>query len=217
MAATTTHGMNTLREGGFAAANSQTCQPAFSFGGWRFRTRTAVWMCRRPGFFDNEDMKQKTTPKTKRGNPQQIEERVSFVAACLVSGLTKGLIKKAVLDKYGLGYREVERLIKKAKTALLAESGKAREELISEAYGFYRRIIQDSKSSVADRLRARERIDQLFGLDAPKQIISEISGPGGSPLLAGVQVYLPEKQTPVIDAHVQAPPLLPERTVNGEH
>lgn len=60
--------------------------------------------------------------------------------------------------------------------------GRPKEVFRCESLSFYEAKMTDSKATVAEQIRARQRVDELLGLDAPKQVRTELSGPDGGPI-----------------------------------
>lgn len=93
-------------------------------------------------------------------------------AACLLANEWRtGAIIKELCRKYGIHKRAAEKRLAEV-IAEAREAGKAtREEIRAESNRFYRELIRDAMSA-KDRvaaLRARERIDKLFGAEAPER------------------------------------------------
>ena len=45
-------------------------------------------------------------------------------------------------------------------------------------------MLRDSNASTGDKLRAQQRIDDLFSLEQPRQVRAEITGANGGPLVS---------------------------------
>jgi hypothetical protein len=112
-------------------------------------------------------------PAIHRPTEQELEERIVVTSRALCRGLTKHEIKRAITSQYRVGWRTVETYLSRARALLIEESGRTRQQLVAEAFGFYNSVLS-SNASTADKIRARERIDRLFGLDAPMR--QEIAG-----------------------------------------
>lgn len=94
--------------------------------------------------------------------------------------LHKSQIKRAMAEKYGLCARSVENWIARVREHWAKESkGLQKDDLRAEALAVYREIMLDPKSRMADKLRARERMDLLQGLEVNRM---ELSAPNGAPL-----------------------------------
>ena len=79
-------------------------------------------------------------------------------------------IKQAVSQKFHLSRRSVERYMKRARREMVENLNIPVKEHRAEALYFYRSVVSDPNSSQRERLRARERIDKLLGLDIPAKI-----------------------------------------------
>lgn len=150
----------------------------------------------------------------------QIAERVLLVAKLLCRGLFKSDIHRVVTERYHVHWRTADNYVVRARQLLLSNVQKTRDTLISESYGFYSSVLCDPNASMSDRLRAQERIDDLFALQAPRTQHHELSGPNGEPLNApvtNVQVIIADNHRndrPLLDAgdHVRTSPQVLEDT-----
>lgn len=95
-------------------------------------------------------------------------------------------LHKEFMKRWGCSWRTVDRIVSRARTELAARLGRPREAFRCDSLNFYEAKTQDPKASVGDQIRARQRIDELLGLDAPRR--SEISGPDGEALQIQAQV-----------------------------
>jgi hypothetical protein len=116
-------------------------------------------------------MAQKRGRKTKSN--KELDERYEFTATLLGLGLTKGVVKKRLIEAYRISPRQVENYITRARTLLVEWSGQSKEEHYVEALGFYRSVIQGA-GGIKDKLQARERLDTLLDLEPPKK--HQVSG-----------------------------------------
>ncbi len=105
-----------------------------------------------------------TPTRTKISKEQQIQ-LVQLVKHLLSLGKHLSEIKRAVVREYDLSSRSVERYIIRARREMTQRLEVPVEQLRAEAFFFYVSIINDNNSSQRERLRARERIDKLLGLD----------------------------------------------------
>lgn len=102
--------------------------------------------------------------KTKISKEQQTQ-LVQLIKHLLSLGKHPTEIKRAVVREYDLASRSVERYITRARREMTKCFEVPIEQLRAEAIFFYISIINDTKSQQRERLRARERIDKLLGLD----------------------------------------------------
>jgi hypothetical protein len=77
-------------------------------------------------------------------------------------------------------WRTVDRILVRARAYLLDQLKRSKEDFRCESLAFYQAKLTDPKATTSEQLRARQRIDELLGLDAPKQ--TEISGRDGAAL-----------------------------------
>jgi hypothetical protein len=109
-------------------------------------------------------------------------------------------------ERWRCHWRTVDRIVARARKEIFDRLGRSKEQFRCESLAFYEAMTADPKASVAEKTKARQRIDDLLGLDAPKR--SELSGPDGGPLdvvpvaSGTVVVYLPEKKP--LDKNLEA-------------
>jgi hypothetical protein len=120
----------------------------------------------------------------------EIERRVEFIYVCMAKGMRKYALKQAYHQQFGkMSARQIENYISRAKQLILKNSQKPLPEIRADSLAFYESISLSAKSEMA-RIRARERIDSIAGIDAPRR--QELSGPAGGPVATTV-----EDKTPV--------------------
>ena len=125
-----------------------------------------------------------------RGTSKEIEKRVEFICLCIGKGLTKYAMKQAFRSQFGdMSARQIENYIARAREIIVKQSNRSRDEVRADSLAFYRNIIATEKAPVV-RIKAQERIDQIYGIDAPRR--SELSGPLGGPIKTEETVALPE-------------------------
>jgi hypothetical protein len=112
----------------------------------------------------------------------EIEERTEAAGQYWAAGLTFGQLKTSMHERFGmLDHRTVMRYLTRARKQWHDECGDIdRDAQRGEALEFYRQQMRNSKTSDRVKVRARERIDCLLGLDAPTR--TELSGINGKPL-----------------------------------
>ena len=112
---------------------------------------------------------------------EQINERIELVENLLGQGVKTGQIKRAIISQYGVAYGQVLIYIARARANIQKRFSQNKEEHRADSFSFYEAIAApNSKASAGARLRARQRIDELLGLDAPRR--TEFSGPDGAPI-----------------------------------
>lgn len=126
----------------------------------------------------------------KKATAEEIEERVEACEQMIALGRYNGEIKRAMAKQYGISPRTAESYIKKARTAMLNRRGETRDGLQADAMAFYQSIIRDENASNRDKIRARERIDKLLGLDEPQRAES---GPPPSTKVPGLSIIVDGK------------------------
>lgn len=133
-------------------------------------------------------MKTKKPPVIRRGQKKayvkatndEIERRVEETAFLLAAGSTKSDLHQAIGQKYNLHWRTVDIYIARARAFLLKQANKTRDEVRADAVNFYESILKNPTSTTRERLQARTRLDEIYGIDAPRR--TELSGPDGKPM-----------------------------------
>jgi hypothetical protein len=105
-----------------------------------------------------------------KASREESRQRVRYTMVMLAEGRKKSEIKSFFRKNYGVGFRQVERYLRKAKDCMVQETGIPKNELIAQSYAFYMSVIQDPNATFKDKLKARERADVLLGLEAPYKI-----------------------------------------------
>src|SRR5574343_2092916 len=119
----------------------------------------------------------------------EIERRVEFIYVCMAKGMRKYALKQAYHQQFGkMSARQIENYISRAKQLILKNSQKPLPEIRADSLAFYESISLTAKSEMA-RIRARERIDSIAGIDAPRR--QELSGPAGGPVQTTVEDKTP--------------------------
>ncbi|QDU11626.1 hypothetical protein [Gimesia aquarii] len=106
--------------------------------------------------------------RTRISKEQQIQ-LVQLVKHLLSLGKHPLEIKRAVTLEFNLSTRSINRYIARARHEMVERLEVPIEQLRAESFFFYVSVINDAKSTQRERLRARERIDKLLGLDKPAQ------------------------------------------------
>ncbi len=111
-------------------------------------------------------------------------ERVNLVAKLLSRQIPKYQIKRILREKFGIRFRQSERVLRRARDSLLERVARPKADIIGEILEIYQGIIRDPESSTRDRLDATEAIRSMFGLDAPRKIAT--TTPDGETTAAGL-------------------------------
>lgn len=120
---------------------------------------------------DGMSLVEKPTTRNPGRTPEdEYEERVELTYRLLSDGLRKGEIKQALKAQYGVTARTAESYLSRAKDMQLLELREDRESHRSAALAFYKRVLSDPSTRVADRLTAQKRIDHLLGLEVPFRV-----------------------------------------------
>lgn len=132
-------------------------------------------------------------PKHPRATNQEVQDRLQLVYELLAKAHTKGMIKKVMMEKFGLGPRGTEEYISRARGIMIKDAQQDRQILVGESAAFFKDMMRKPNARDADKLRAAEALNQLFGLNAPAR--QEVSGPNGGPIQIvkpRVMLYLPD-------------------------
>ena len=125
-------------------------------------------------------------PRKPARKPVQAEhaQRVASAMEMLLEGKSDGQVKRAVAERFGLSPRTVERYLRRAREKMVESTGKPADALRAEALAVYQTIIDDPEAENRDRIKARERIDKLLGLEIHHSFAGklEVSGPDGAPI-----------------------------------
>jgi len=132
----------------------------------------------------------KFIPLTERGkefyhtSPEELAERVEQVVQWMREGIMhKGTLKKKIKAEWNLEFRAAEKYVSLARQQVLLNLNDSRENHRAKSLTFYEGIALDEKATVGDKIRARERVDKLLGLEQPQQIHAEVSvKPNGVPV-----------------------------------
>jgi hypothetical protein len=109
------------------------------------------------------------------GNPgkttrDELEERVGITMHLLDKRVPKHRIKKVLANRFGVGYRTVERYMARARKQIIAASGKSKKEHRLEALRFYESVITGPDATLRERMDAQSEICKLLGLNAPTRL-----------------------------------------------
>lgn len=109
-------------------------------------------------------------------NRKEVESVAEMVAIALgrkqPKHVIKGMIRRKLAELSGVQPEDVsartcESYLARGRELILKLSDKPKAEHLLEAACFYRSVIMDPRSSAYVKLRCRERLDELFGLNPP--------------------------------------------------
>ncbi len=83
---------------------------------------------------------------------------------------------------WDLDFRTIDVYISRARVIVEKASDTTRDQARAKAVAFYEQFINSAKGTPRDRIAAQQRLDEIFGIDAPKQVRTELSGPEGGPI-----------------------------------
>lgn len=138
---------------------------------------------------------------TNRGNTgrsttsnAELKERIELTAHLLGQGLRKGEIKRELKARFKnrdgtpISARTCEAYLTRARRLLVEKSGVSKQEHARRSSWFYLSILWNPSASTAHKLRARENLDRLLGLDPPKQV--ELQGSRAAPVSMTISRFL---------------------------
>jgi len=133
------------------------------------------------------------------------EARIDAVLLWISQGQSKGQIKQLAKAQWDISARTAERYLATCRNLLVKETDESREVLIANSISYYRNFLTSTKVSDLVKLRARERMDKLLGLEAPLK--HEVSGRDGGPVKT--QMIDPVRATqiagdPTLAGHAEA-------------
>lgn len=111
---------------------------------------------------------------------EELEKRALAVLDRMVSGHSKHAIRIMAASTWSVDSRTSDRYMARAAKILNDAANLPRAELINRAMGFYESVMRSRDATYRDKLRAQERIDKLFGLEAPTR--TELTGANGLPI-----------------------------------
>ena len=98
-------------------------------------------------------------------SPEDREHVVRLIKKMLGMGKYSSDIKRAVAEEFQLSPRSVGRYLKRARQEMISRMKVTPDTHRAESFYFYRSLINNPDVHPREKLRARERIDKLFGLD----------------------------------------------------
>lgn len=107
----------------------------------------------------------------------EVEHRVAHTEGLLRAGFHAPYeLKQKLMKKFGVGYRMATDYITRARERLLTRLDQVKREHRADSFAFYEGQTMNPRATPSERIRARERIDKLLGLEAPTQV--EYTGNG---------------------------------------
>ena len=154
----------------------------------------------------------------KKATNEQIEERVTEIEMMLGRAMRRGQIVRVISEKHVVDWRTVDSYISRARENMLKRLNKTREEHRYDGLTFYESVILSNEASIADKIRARQRIDEMLGLDSPRAVMAKIDVGGeaarevSSTVLESLQLVYGKEVDAVIEAHSTVKRLPDNRT-----
>jgi hypothetical protein len=114
----------------------------------------------------------------KRPTEEEEQEREDYVYELLCNRQLKSQIKARFRKKFGeVHWKTIENYLARARARIAQEVAKGKELMRAESWALYDSIARNAGAADRDRLLAQERIDRLYGLDAPtKTALTDPSG-----------------------------------------
>lgn len=108
--------------------------------------------------------------RAKKPTPEEKNTRIEFARNLLGQAKYPSEIKRALSEEFGITTRSAERYITDAVKQVREGIERSDIDLVSEAISVYQEIIRSKDSTDRDKIRARERIDKILGLEAPTRV-----------------------------------------------
>lgn len=116
-----------------------------------------------------------------RGRPTDavLDQRVGEAITVLSERPTihRCQIHEMFCDRWDVHWKTVDRIVDRARKRMMERLGRSKEIFRCESLAFYEAMTKNPEATVAEKIHARKRIDDLMGLDAPRR--AEMSGPDG--------------------------------------
>lgn len=124
-------------------------------------------------------MKKRKVPRIRKQPTQdEIEERTEFVMELEAQYMHEGQIKRMFREKYGdVSHVTINDYRLRARARMKESANVKPSDVAERAMAFYKAVIRDPCSTVTERIKAQERMDKIFGIEAPSR--SELSGVNG--------------------------------------
>jgi len=129
------------------------------------------------------DLPPPITPTYPSGKPwkklckgEALEARIRLVESWMRKGiLVRSVLKKKIKKKWDLEWRMADIYISRARDRLLLHLNQTKEEHRANSLAFYEGVMMNPEANLTEKIRARERVDKLLGLEQPQQIQAEIT------------------------------------------
>lgn len=105
---------------------------------------------------------------TPKATIEEEEERIRIITIFIAEGRHNGEIKKLIAAKFQIKPRSAERYMARARARLRQEIGKSKEDLRVDSFAYYQSVLRDPEATIFNKLKARQRIDKLLGVDVPQ-------------------------------------------------
>ena len=121
---------------------------------------------------------------------QRTEEMVKLLSQCKTEGEIKREFKKRATDAkddserqiYDIHFNSFNNYLVRARKLMLARQNRSKADVRADAVSFYEGILADKNSSTKEKMDARIRLDEVFGIDAPKTLNNRVTDGQGAPL-----------------------------------
>jgi hypothetical protein len=100
----------------------------------------------------------------------KLQEQTGYAARLLARRAYKHEVIRLLRDHYGVSRRTCERILARARTLLIAFSGKSRDEHRDDALAWYVSVQRDPDASLETKMVSQARIDKLLGLEGPVRL-----------------------------------------------
>lgn len=145
-----------------------------------------------PSNTSTSSKRKKIKRKAIKPTNQEKEERISEVITVLSKSpnIHKTQIRRIFCPRWNVHWVTVDRYVLHARHQMMVRLRRSREDFICESLAFYESILNDATATAGEKIRARQRIDELLGLDEPRMTYGRL------------QVIHPKEEPKIINERV---------------
>ena len=110
----------------------------------------------------------------------QFEQLIVLAVTAIKQGYNNSQNKAALKAKGVASTQTALEYMARARERIRSESDIPIDQLRSESLEFYKHLIRDPRTTIREKILARERFDKIMGLDAPVQ--AQVGGIAGAPI-----------------------------------
>ncbi len=126
-----------------------------------------------------------------KSTAEEVKHRVQQCVELFALRRTKHEIIAAITKQYGVHWRTADEYTVRARNLMMERAQRPKSEFVADAIGLYENVIKSADATKKDRLSAQMGLNNLLGLDAPKQVHTQLSGPDGGKIEVETKVAQP--------------------------